>query len=159
MREAGAHAAASGSPTPSDLESVARLARSRLELPDAASELLAVVQYLTATDGPLQAVADASRPSPWHEPVLAKALERLELIDGYLRGRVAFIVAGKDRGYDSFARELGLAEAALDNCRADTAIVEALLAGRLPSELEFDWMGHSALVIYPALEAFQSHGG
>lgn len=153
MKDAVSPAATSGSPAQSDLEREAGLARPRLELPGAATELLAIVRYITAVDGPLQSVPDGGRLSPWHERVLLKAMERLEVIDAYLRGRVAFFVAGKDHGYGSFDRELALAGATLDNCRADTSVVEALLAGRLPIEWEFELMGDTALGIYPALEA------
>ena len=128
--------------------------QSQLELSEVSSELLAIVGYVTAADGPLQPAPDpAPRPSPWHKPVLLKAMERLEVIDAHLRGRVAFLVAGRDHGYYSSALELELAGAALDTCRATTSVVEALLAGRLPTRREFDSMGETALTIYPALEA------
>jgi len=150
---AGSPEATPGSPARSDLEREAGLARSRLELPDAATELLAIVRYITALDGPLQVAPDTGPLSPWHERVLLKAMERLDVIDAYLRGRVAFFAAGKDRGYGSFDGELELAGAALDNCRADASVVEALLTGRLPTALEFESMGDTALRIYPALDA------
>ena len=153
MRDAGSPAATPGSPSHSDAEREAGSALSRLELPHAATELLAIVRYVTAIDGPLQSAPDAGRLSPWHERVLLKAMERLAAIDAYLRGRVSFFAAGKDRGYGSFDRELALAGAALDNCRADTAVVEGLLAGRLPTVCEFELMGDTALRIYPALDA------
>jgi hypothetical protein len=102
----------------------------------------------------LQEAPDESRLSPWHERVLLKAMERLDVIDAFLRGRVAFFVAGKDGGYGSFDRELALAEVALDNCRADRRVVEALLAGHLPTEAQFDSMADTALKILPALEGF-----
>ena len=157
MREAGSPAATPGSPAQPDLEREARPARARLEVPEAATELLAIVRYITARDGPLQSTPDnAGHLSPWHERVLLKAMERLEVIDAYLRGRVAFFVAGKDHGYGPFDGELELAGAALDNCRADTAVVEALIAGRLPTTWEFELMADTALRIYPALEAIES---
>jgi hypothetical protein len=153
---AGSPAATPGSSAQSDVEREAGSARARLELPHAATELLAIVRYVTAIDGPLQSAPDAGRLSPWHEGVLLKAIERLAVIDAYLRGRVSFFAAGKDRGYGSFDRELALAGTALDNCRADTSVVEALLAGRLPTVWEFDLMGDTALKIYPALDAIDS---
>ena len=157
MREAGSPAATPGSPAQPDLEREAGPARSRLEVPDAATELLAIVRYITAGDGPLQSTPDGTgHLSPWHERVLLKAMERLEVIDAYLRGRVAFFVAGKDHGYGPFDGELELAGAALDNCRADTSVVEALLAERLPTAWEFESMGGTALRIYPALDAIVS---
>jgi hypothetical protein len=125
------------------------LAQLRMHLPDVATELLTIVGYLTAADGPL---AESDRLLSWHERLLLKAMERLELIDGYLRGRVAFFVAGKDRGYDFFGSDLEVAAAALDTCRATTRVVETLLSGRLPSECEAAWMGDAALRIYTALE-------
>lgn len=154
MTDAGSTAKAPRGLLPSGPDGEARVARPRLDLPDVANELLAIVRYLTAADGPLQATP-AGGISPWHEPVLLKALERLDVIDAFLRGRVAFFVAGKDRGYGSFERELAVAAAALDNCRADTGIVEALLDGRPPRDWEFELMGQTALLIYPALEALE----
>jgi hypothetical protein len=141
------------SPAQSDLEREAGLAPLRLDLPDAAIELLAIVRYITAIDGPLQSAPDTGRLSPWHERVLLKAIERLDVIDSYLRGRVAFFAAGKDHGYGSFDCDLALAGAALDNCRADTSVVGALLARRLPTAWEFERMGDTALRIYPTLQA------
>lgn len=125
----------------------------RMELPDAAQELLAIVRYLTAADGPLQRPPGAELLSPWHTRVLRKAMERLDVIDPFLRGRVAFFIAGKDRGYGPFDGELELAGAALDNCRADRQVVEALLEGRTPTPEEFDAMARTAMEIYPALAA------
>ena len=69
---------------------------------------------------------------------------------------MSFLVAGKHRGYGGFDGELALAEVALDNCRADTSVIEALLAGRLPTAWDFESMGHTALRLYPALEAIES---
>lgn len=125
------------------------LAQLRMCLPDVATELLAIVGYLTAADGPLAA---SDRLLGWHERLLRKAMERLEVMNGYLRGRVAFFVAGKDRGYDFYGSDLEVAAAALDACRATTLVVETLLSGRLPSECEAAWMGDAALKIYAALE-------
>lgn len=156
MRDAGSPAATPGDPVAPGLAREARLASLRLELPDAATELLAIVRYLTASDGPLHSTPDdAGRLSPWYERVLLKAMERLEVIDAYLRGRVAFFVAGKDHGYGPFDGQLELAGAALDGCRAATAVVDALLAGRLPTTWEFESMADTALMIYPALEAIE----
>jgi hypothetical protein len=156
MRDAGSPAAKPGDPAEPARAPKAGQSSSRLELPDAAIELLAIVRYLTASDGPLLSTPDDTGPlSPWHERVLLKAMERLEVIDTYLRGRVAFFVAGKDHGYGPFDGQLELAGAALDSCRAATAVVEALLAGRLPTTWEFESMGDAALMIYPALEVIE----
>jgi len=156
MRDAGSLAATPGDPAESTRARKAGLSSSRLELPNAAAELLAIVRYLTASDGPLHSTPDDTGPlSLWHERVLLKAMERLEVIDAYLRGRVAFFVAGKDHGYGPFDGQLELAGAALDGCRAATAVVEALLAGRLPTTWEFEAMGDTALMLYPALEAIK----
>jgi hypothetical protein len=125
----------------------------RLELPDAATELLAMVRFLTAPDGPVQQLAETGLSSPWHERVLVKAQERVEAIDHFLRGRVAFFVAGRTQGYGSFDNELALAGATLDTCRAVAMVVERLLAEDLPTERQLDLMGDSVLKIYPALEA------
>jgi len=156
MRDAGSPAATPGDPVAPVLAREAGLASLRLELPDAATELLAIVRYLTASDGPLHSTPDdTGRLSPWYERVLLKAMERLEVIDVYLRGRVAFFVAGKDHGYGPFDGQLELAGAALDGCRAATAVVDALLAGRLPTTWEFESLADTALMIYPALEAIE----
>jgi hypothetical protein len=123
----------------------------RLELEDAAEELLAIVRYLTGEDGPLGAMADDSSLSRWHERLLLKAHERLIELDSFLRGRVAFFTAAPSHGYGNFDRELALAGASLDSCRALTAVVDGLLAGHLPSEERYEAVGHTALLIYPAL--------
>jgi hypothetical protein len=150
-------ATTSGSPAQAQLTGEARLVRPRLDLGDAATELLAIVGYITAIDGPLQPAPDSTDPpSPWHERALLKASERLDVLDAYLRGRVAFFVGGRDSGYGPFDKELELAAIALDDCRAATSVVEALRAGRLPEAWDFEAMGDTALRIYPALEAIRS---
>ncbi len=155
--QTGSAARTSGGPAQHQLAGEARPVRPRLELGDAATELLAIVGYITAIDGPLQAAPDSTDPpSPWHERALLKASERLDVLDAYLRGRVAFFVGGRDCGYGPFDKELELAAVALDDCRAATAVVEALLAGRLPQGWDFEAMGDTALRIYPALEAIRS---
>jgi hypothetical protein len=124
--------------------------------PDAAhcaEELLVILAYLVARDGPLQAAAEASPPSPWQGPLLNKAAERLEVLDAFMRARVSFLVAGKDHGYYTPQTELELAGATLDAGRAATTVVQALLASRLPSLREFDIMGETALRLHPAMEA------
>jgi hypothetical protein len=132
--------------------------RSRLELPDAANELLATVRYVTADDGPLRVTSDTGDLSPWHEETLSGALERLEVIDHYLRGRVAFFAAAKDHGYGPFQEELELARAALATCRAAAKVVDALLERRLPTEREFVAMSIASKRIHPALEALEVTG-
>jgi len=131
--------------------------------PDAvhcASELLSIVAYLTARDGPLQATPDAEFAlSPWHAPLVEKAAERLEVIDAYMRARVAFLVAGSERGYYAPQAELDLAGATLDAGRAATVVVDALQEGHLPSRHEFEAMGTTALCINPLLEALQATEG
>ena len=152
--DTGSPAPTSGSLGQSRPEREATEVQPRLELPDAASELLAIFSYLIADDGPLESASrSANRPSPWHGPVLLKALERLQVIDAYLRGRVAFFVAGKDHGYCSSEKEVELAGAALDSCRATTVVVEALLAERLPTAWQLESMDDAALLIHPALAA------
>jgi hypothetical protein len=123
----------------------------RLELEDAAEEILAIVRYLTGEDGPLGAVADDGSLSRWHERLLMKAQERLVELDTFLRGRVAFFTAAPSQGYGNFDRELALAGASLDTCRALTSVIDGLLAGHLPSEERYEAVGHTALLIYPAL--------
>ena len=125
----------------------------RLELPDAARELLSIVGFVTADDGPLCVTPASGTLSPWHQEALQKALERLEVVDHYLRGRVAFFVAGKDHGYGPFGGELELAGAALDTCRAVAKVVDALLEGRPPTDPDLDTMRETAVRLQPALEA------
>jgi hypothetical protein len=90
--------------------------------------------------------------------LLLKAAERLDDLDAHLRGRVTFLVAGKDRGYRAPDGELELAGVALDTCRAAAWMVDALLAGDLPTSDEFEAMGRAALAIYPAREAMRKLG-
>jgi hypothetical protein len=136
-------------PAPRD-DAVAR----RLDSSDCAAEVLAIVAYLTSADGPLQDSTAAARGvSPWHPRLLLKASERLNVVDAYMRGQVAFLVAGKDHGYYTPESELELAGAVLDTCRATTSVVDALIAGRLPTRREFETMSAAALVVDPALDA------
>lgn len=122
-----------------------------------ATELLSIVAYLTARDGPLQTPPDPAAPlSPWHERLLLKAGERLDVIDGYMRARVAFLVAGKDQGYYAPAAELELAGATLDAARAASTVVAALLAARPLSRHDFEAMSVAALRINPALDALRA---
>ena len=124
--------------------------------PDAehcAAELLSIVAYLTARDGPLQGPpGPETAASPWHERLLRKAAERLDVIDAFMRARVAFLAAGKDRGYYAPDTELELAGATLDATRAATTVVAALLEARLPSRHDFDAMSAAALRVIPALD-------
>ena len=129
----------------------------RLELPVAARELLSIVGLITA-DGPLHARPDAGMLSQWHVQALERALERLEVIDHYLRGRVAFFVAGKDHGYGPFEGELELAKCALDTCRAVARVVDALLAERQPTDRELDRVRERAVRLQPVLEALEDSG-
>jgi hypothetical protein len=126
--------------------------------PDAshcAGEVLSIVAYLTARDGPLQqAEPDPAGPvSSLHQRLLLKAAERLDVVDAYMRARVAFLVSGKDRGYYAPQADLDLAGATLDAARTASAVVDALLDGRLPTPQEFDALGVTALRVTPALEA------
>ena len=137
-----------------------RKAEPGLDAARCAAELLTIVAYITADDGPLQASPDpAGRVSPWHRRLLLKAMERLDIIDAYMRGRVAFLVAGPERGYHAPEEELELAGAALDTCRATTPVVDALLSGRLPTRPEFETMGQTALAINPALDRLSRSSG
>ncbi len=145
-----------GAPAEPGHEDEARPHPPRLELPDAAHELLAIVGFVTSDDGPLKAAPGGGPLSPWHEQALEKALERLEVIDHYLRGRVAFFIAGKDHGYGPFGGELELAGAALDTCRAAARVVDALLAGRLPADPELEAMSVTMGRLHPALEALET---
>ena len=94
-----------------------------------------MVAYLTERDGPLQQPwTERSAPLPsLHERLLRKAAERLEVVDAYMRARVAFLVSGKDRGYYAPQVELDLAGATLDSARTAAAVVDVLLEGRLPT--------------------------
>ncbi len=141
-------------PRPQRAQGDDALRRPQLDAAACASELLAIVAYVTSADGPLQ---DPRRPaeavSPWHHRLLAKAAERLDVIDASMRARVAFLAAGRDRGYYAPEAEIELAGATLDTCRATASVVEALLAGRLPAIHEFEAMSRAALTINPALDA------
>ena len=126
----------------------------RLDASDCAVEVLAIVAYVTSADGPLQdSTAPGQEVSPWHRRLLLKASERLDVVDSYMRGQVAFLVAGRDHGYYAPESELGLAGAVLDTCRATTPVVDALVAGRLPTRCEFETMSDAALAVNPALDA------
>lgn len=131
----------------------------RIELSDAAHELVSIVGFVTADDGPLHATSEPRTLSSWQQQALHAALERLEVIDHYLRGRVAFFVAGKDHGYGPFGGEAELADAALDACRALVRVVDALLAERPPTEAEVDTMCESSVRLHPALDALEDGGG
>ena len=148
----GASTPASSSGDPRrDAQHAARPTVPRLDLADVAAELIAIAGYVTADDGPLQPTPEGDVLSPWHEPLLAKAHERLEIIDAHLRGRVTFLVAGKDHGYLPLDDELALARAALDNCRVSYVVVEALLERRLPRVWQFDLMGETTLRLLAAM--------
>jgi hypothetical protein len=126
----------------------------RLDSSDCAVEVLAIVAYLTSADGPLQDSPTAAQGvSPWHSRLLLKASERLTVVDAYMRGQVAFLVAGRDHGYHAPETELELAGAVLDTCRATMSVVDALVAGRLPTRREFETMSVAALAVNPALDA------
>lgn len=140
-----------GAPPSAEPSRTAEQLLARLELPDAANELLAMVRFLTEPDGPVRQLAATGLSSPWHERVLVKAQERLETLDPFLRGRVAFFIAGRTQGYGAFEAELDVAGAALDASRAITTVVTALLAETLPTEKQFDQMGELTLKIYAAL--------
>jgi len=126
----------------------------RLDSSDCAVEVLAIVAYVTSADGPLQdSTAPGREVSLWHRRLLLKASERLDVVDSYMRGQVAFLVAGKDHGYYAPENELELAGAVLDTCRATAPVVDALVAGRLPTRHEFETMSQAALAVNPALDA------
>ena len=126
----------------------------RLDASDCAVEVLAIVAYVTSADGPLQdSTAPGEEVSPWHRRLLLKASERLDVVDSYMRGQVAFLVAGRDHGYYAPESELELAGAVLDTCRAAAPVVDALVAGRLPTRSEFETMSEAALAVNPALDA------
>ncbi len=128
--------------------------RRRPDSPECARELLAIVAYIDSADGPLQDLPGPGREtSPWHQRLLQKAAERLTVIDTSMRARVAFLVAGKDRGYHAPESELELAGTTLDTCRAATSVVDALLAGRLPTRRDLEAMSAAAQAIDPALDA------
>ena len=150
---------APGEPAHSGAEGEAQPDRPRLDLCEAADDLLFIVHFVTADEGPLQRNADFGRVSPWQAHTLSETLERLEVIDHFLRGRVAFFVAGKDRGYGHFEKEHELADAALDTCRAVTRVVDALLAGRVPTESEHEKMIATAAKLGSAVAELEADAG
>jgi hypothetical protein len=79
--------------------------------------------------------------------------ERIAVIEHFLRGRIAHLVSGTERGEGLFDAEVELAEADLDASRALATVVDRLVAGDVPTEGEFDLMGDTTLRIYAALEA------
>jgi hypothetical protein len=154
VRDIGSTAPQHGRPGPFRVDGDPVVVRDPPDLTHAAAELLAIVAYVTGDDGPLRTSSDSVvRLSPLHRRLVGKAMERLDVIDAFLRSRVAFFVAGRGHGYFVPAKELDLAGAALDTCRATTSVVVVLLAGRVPDEREFESMSRTALSIYPALEA------
>ena len=124
----------------------------RLGLPEAAHELLAMVGFLTAPDGPLREVAATGRPSDLHRRVLVKALERADVIANFLRGRISFFMTWRHQDPGSYSVELELAGSTLAASRALALVIDRLLGGALPAEAEFDQLGDAALRIYAALE-------
>lgn len=125
----------------------------RLGLPQAADELLAMVTYLTAGDGPLDAVASTGRLGDVHPRVLVRMRERVDVIANFLRARISFFVTARREGDDVYGAELELAGANLVASRALVLVVDRLVSGALPSEAEFDRLGDAALGIYSAMEA------
>lgn len=152
MTDASGSAPSSSAPSDPRASRGAERLLARLELPDAANELLSIATFLTAPDGPIQQLAEAGVSSPWHERVLRKAAERVVVLDHFLRGRVAFFVAGRGQGYGVFDEELEVAGAALDTCRAVTAVLEDLLDGDLPSVQQIRRVGDAAARACAALE-------
>ncbi|HOU28819.1 MAG TPA: hypothetical protein PLB39_05105 [Thermoleophilia bacterium] len=126
-------------------------ATERLDLEGCVDELLAIVDYVAAADGPLRMPPGEAAASPWHRRLLLKAMERLDVIDGFMRGRVAFLVAGRERGYHAPQEELDLAGSALDTCRAAHVVTEELLAARVPPPQQSAMMGEAALRVRAAL--------
>ena len=126
-------------------------AAERLDLEGCVDELLAIVDYVAAADGPLRMPPGEAAASPWHRRLLLKAVERLEVIDGFMRGRVAFLVAGRERGYHAPQEELDLAGSALDTCRAAHVVTEELLAARVPPPQQSAMMGEAALRVRAAV--------
>lgn len=145
-------------PGPEGLPPLAEVGASELELirlglPQAADELLAMVTYLTAADGPLEALASTSRVGDLHSRVLVRMRERVDVIANFLRARVSFFVTARREDPDSFGAELGLAGANLVASGALALVIDRLVSDALPSEREFDRLGDAALGIYAALEA------
>ena len=125
----------------------------RLGLPQAAHELLAMVTYLTAGDGPLEAVAATGRLGDLHPRVLARMRERVDVIANFLRARISFFVTARREDVDAFDAELELAGANLVASRSLAVVIDRLISGALPDEAEFDRLGDAALGIYSAVEA------
>ena len=145
-------------PGPDELPPLAEVSDSelaliRLGLPQAADELLAMVTYLTAGDGPLQAVASTGRLGDVHPRVLVRMRERVEVIADFLRARISFFITWRRQDTESFGAELELAGANLVASRALARVIDRLASGGLPSEAEFDQLGDAALKIYSAVEA------
>jgi hypothetical protein len=135
-------------------DSERRLAR--LGLPESANELLAMLTFLTAADGPLQQLAESGRLDARNDEVLVRMRPRIDVIGDFLRARIAALVDGQPQGAGTFAAEIALAGANLDTSRALATVVERVLTREAPTDEEFDLLADEALGIYAALEALQS---
>jgi hypothetical protein len=112
-----------------------------------------MVTYLTAGDGPLEAVAATGRLGDVHARVLARMRERVDVIAHFLRARISFFVTARKEDGDAFDAELELAGADLVAGKALAVVIDRLMTGGLPTEAEFDRLGDAALGIYAAVEA------
>ena len=79
--------------------------------------------------------------------------ERVDVIANFLRARISFFITARREDPDSFGAELELAGANLVASRALALVIDRLIAGRLPSEAEFDQLGDAASGIYSAADA------
>ena len=130
----------------------------RLGLPESANELLAMLGFLTAADGPLQQLAESGGLDARNDEVLVRMRPRIDVIGDFLRARIAALVDGQPQGSGTFAVEIALAGANLDTSRALAAVVERVLTRDAPTDEEFDLLADEALGIYAALEALQASG-
>jgi hypothetical protein len=128
----------------------------RLGLPESANELLAMLAFLTASDGPLRQLAATGRLDRRNHRSLVGMRRRIGIIGEFLRAREGFFIAAPAYGEGPFEAELALAQANLGTCRALNTVVERLLTRTVPLEAEFERMAGEALGIYSALEAIDS---
>lgn len=153
---AGAAPALRGSPQPSASTQDPDRRLARLGLPESAGELLAMLGFLTAANGPLQQLAETGRLGARNHDALVRMRPRIAIIGDFVRARIAAFADGPQQGAGAFDVELALAGANLDTSRALAVVVEKVLAGETPTDHEFDLLADKTLGIYAALEPIEA---
>lgn len=141
------------SPRPSEPAQDAERRLARLGLPESAHELLTMLGFLTAADGPIRQLAETGRLDARNDEALVRMRPRIDVIADFLRARIAALADGQPQRAGAFAVEIALAGANLDTSRALAVVVERVLTRDAPTDEEFDLLAAEALGIYAALEA------